>query len=57
MPSEVAALVRLKNGKVRREEFYYGESYLSQSARFMDLSGPFEWAEIIDDRGKKRIVR
>jgi hypothetical protein len=57
MPSEVAAMVRLKNGQVRREEFYYGESYLSQSARFMDLSGPFEWAEIIDDRGKKRIIR
>jgi hypothetical protein len=57
LPSEVAAMVRLKNGQVRREEYYFGESYLSQSARFMDLIGPFEWAEIIDDRGKKRIIR
>jgi len=57
MPSEVAAMVRLKDGRVRREEYYYGESFLSQSGRFMDWNGPVVEAEIVDEKGRKRVVR
>jgi len=57
LPSEVAAMVRLRNGKTRKEEYYYGGSYLSQSARFIDWNGPVISAEIIDDLGKRRLVR
>ncbi|HVS96325.1 MAG TPA: VCBS repeat-containing protein, partial [Puia sp.] len=57
MPSDAGALVRLRDGRTRREEYYYGESYLSQSARFLDWSGPIVSVELIDDRGKRRLVR
>ena len=31
------AIIELKNGKKRKEEFYYGASYLSQSSRFLNI--------------------
>lgn len=33
--SAVWAEIKLKNGKIRKQEFYYGSSYLSQSSRKM----------------------
>ena len=57
LPSEVAATVHLKDGRVRKEEFYYGESFLSQSGRFMDWNGPVVSAEIVDGNGKIRVVK
>ncbi|HVY75359.1 MAG TPA: VCBS repeat-containing protein [Puia sp.] len=38
-PDDVSAEIRFKNGKVQKEEFYYGNSFLSQSGRFI-LAGP-----------------
>ena len=34
-PDDLSALITYKNGKSRKEEFYYGNSFLSQSSRFM----------------------
>jgi hypothetical protein len=34
-PNDRSAIIHYKNGKVQKEEFYYGSSFLSQSARFM----------------------
>ena len=56
-PGDVAALVTLKDGRVRREEFHFGESFLSQSGRFLWEYGPVSAVDIVDDRGKKRKVK
>ena len=36
-PRAAWALIQLGDGKVRKQEFYYGESYYSQSARYLSL--------------------
>ncbi len=36
--NDKAAYITLKNGKVRKEEVYYGQSFLSQSARFITVN-------------------
>ena len=33
-PTDASALITLNDGRVRKEEFYYGSSFLSQSGRF-----------------------
>ena len=37
-PMELYAMVHLKNGKVMKYEFPYGDSYLSQSSRFLTVN-------------------
>jgi hypothetical protein len=54
LPGEVSALVTYRNGAVRKEEFAYGSSYLSQSGRFVNLNGPVVSVEIRDNQGKVR---
>lgn len=53
-PDDVSALIRYRDGKVRKEEFYYGSSFLSQSARFLDLSGDVISVIITDYKGRSR---
>ncbi|MFM9838217.1 MAG: VCBS repeat-containing protein [Cyclobacteriaceae bacterium] len=48
------AIVKFKNGKTRRYEFYYGSTYLSQSSRTMELSDEIVSFEVYDFAGKKR---
>jgi enediyne biosynthesis protein E4 len=48
------AIVKFKNGKTRRYEFYYGSTYLSQSSRTMELSDEIVGFEVYDFAGKKR---
>ncbi|HEY4110278.1 VCBS repeat-containing protein [Puia sp.] len=57
LPGDQTAAVRLRNGKVRREEFHYGESFLSQSGRFVEWSDPVVSIEITDEKGKKRMIK
>ncbi|MFL5742456.1 MAG: VCBS repeat-containing protein [Flavisolibacter sp.] len=52
--NDVAALVRFKNGMVQRQEFYYGSSFLSQSARYLLLDEAVQSVELIDNKGNKR---
>jgi hypothetical protein len=56
-PGDVAALVTLKDGRVRREEFHFGESFLSQGGRFLWEYGPVASVDILDERGQKRRVK
>ena len=56
-PGDVGALVTLKDGRVRREEFHFGESFLSQSGRFLSLFGPVASVDIVDENGKKRRIK
>jgi len=54
---DVKAELRLRDGRVRRQEFYYGESYLSQSGRFLEIGDEVVSVEIIDEKGQKRIKK
>jgi hypothetical protein len=56
-PGDVMAEVKLRNGKTRRAEFYYGESFLSQSGRFLDWSDPVVSVTVTDQKGQKRIIK
>jgi hypothetical protein len=54
--SEVSATIFYKNGKKRKEEFYYGSGYLSQSGRFINVNSHMKSVELIDIKGNKRVV-
>ena len=51
-----AAFITYKNGTKRKQEIYYGSSFLSQSARFLHLDDNMQAVEIVDDKGNKRSV-
>jgi hypothetical protein len=55
-PDDVSAIVQLKNGQKRKEEFGYGSSFLSQSARFIHLSPSVQSIEITNNKKQKRII-
>lgn len=55
MPNEISAVITYKNGKTRKEEFYFGQSFLSQSGRFILLNDNIKSVTIIDNKGNKRI--
>lgn len=50
------ALIKLKNGATRRQELYYGSSFLSQSSRSVYLGPETVSADIIDRNKVKRTV-
>jgi hypothetical protein len=56
MPNEAVALITYVNGKTRREEFYYGQSFLSQSGRSILKNDKIKSITIIDTKGNKRII-
>ena len=55
-PADVSALIRYKDGRIQKEEFYYGSSFLSQSARFLQVDTTMSSITITDSRGKSRLV-
>ncbi|PWK78850.1 VCBS repeat protein [Mucilaginibacter oryzae] len=56
-PQDVYAEVFAKDGRVTREEFYYGSSFLSQSARFLKLSPGVQKVKIVSGDGRFREIR
>jgi len=56
-PSDAYALIIYKNKKVEKQEFYYGSSFLSQSARFIEVNDNVSKVIIFDNNGKSRIVK
>jgi len=50
------AMVSLKNGKQRRQEFYFGDSFLSQSSRFMTFTPAVSKIEVTDHNKQKRVL-
>jgi hypothetical protein len=56
-PSEVFALIKFKNGKIEKREFYYGSSFLSQSARFIKIDANISGVVIFDNKGKQRVIQ
>jgi len=55
-PDDVSAMIHFKNGKIQKEEFYYGSSFLSQSARSLDIDENVSDVEITDSAGKTRKI-
>jgi len=53
-PSDVYADVWLHDGRKRREEFYFGSGYLSQSARGIWVSPQVSRVVLYDGKGKAR---
>jgi hypothetical protein len=51
------AMISLKNGKKRRQEIYYGDSFLSQSSRFLAWNPNITKIEITDQKKQKRILQ
>ncbi|MEP6595825.1 MAG: VCBS repeat-containing protein [Ginsengibacter sp.] len=56
-PSEVYALIKFKNGKTEKREFYYGSSFLSQSARFVNINENVAGITIFDNNGGRRVIQ
>jgi len=56
-PADVSAIIKYKSGVSRKQEIYYGASFLSQSGRFLDLDEQVVSVEITDESGKKRTVK
>jgi enediyne biosynthesis protein E4 len=54
--NENAAIIYLKNGQVRREEYYFGSSFLSQSGRYILLNEKINKVEITNIKGEKRLI-
>jgi len=50
------AILSLQNGQRRKEELYYGTSFLSQSSRFISINKAVKKVEIIDNTGRKREI-
>ena len=56
MPNEVAAIITYSNGKTRKEEFYYGQSFLSQSGRSILKNDKIKSITMIDNKGNRRTI-
>jgi len=54
--NETYAMLTLKNGNKRKEEFQYGSSFLSQSARYLVLNNSIKSIEIFNSKKQSRIV-
>ncbi|HSZ32659.1 MAG TPA: VCBS repeat-containing protein, partial [Puia sp.] len=55
-PSDEVVQLNYKNGKTRKQEIYYGSSFLSQSGRFLNLDKNVNSLEIKDSKGKTRKI-
>lgn len=55
--NDAYALIQTNDGKTRRQELYYGASFLSQSVRKLPLTGREKSVEIVDFAGKKRLIQ
>jgi hypothetical protein len=53
-PNDASAIIEYANGQKRKEEFYYGNSFLSQSARFISYNEKVKLITIIDQKGQTR---
>ena len=56
-PKGKYCIYNLKNGKKRKEEFYIGQSYLSQSASFIVLNESIVSVEVTNIKGETRIIK
>jgi hypothetical protein len=55
-PNDVSAVIQYRNGKTQKRECYYGSSFLSQSARFINADNTVASVTITDANGNKRKI-
>ena len=55
-PDDRMAILHYKNGKMRKEEFYYGSSFLSQNARFISITPAISAVDITNNTGSTRKI-
>ena len=51
-PNEVKAVYHLKNGQTQIEEFYWGDSFLSQGSRYVAKTEQVESIELLNGKGE-----
>jgi len=56
LPDDISAIITYKDGSIQKQEFYYGSSFLSQSARFLIVNNKMSTVTIINNYGKSRTV-
>lgn len=56
LPGDTYALIHLANGKIRKQEFCYGSSFMSQSAQFISMQPSIKSVEIFNSKNPKRII-
>jgi hypothetical protein len=56
LPSDISAIVKYKNGTTQKREFYFGYSFLSQGARFLNIDQQMVSVQIMDIKGAVRDV-
>ncbi|HEY9000698.1 MAG TPA: VCBS repeat-containing protein [Mucilaginibacter sp.] len=56
-PTDAYVLIKYRNGKTEKQEFYYGSSFLSQSSRFIKLDDDMTSVVIYDDNGRLRRIK
>jgi hypothetical protein len=55
-PLDMFAIIKYKNGKTSKQEFYNGTSFLSQSGRFFNIDNSMESVQITDSFGRIRNI-
>nr|WP_294941266.1 VCBS repeat-containing protein [uncultured Mucilaginibacter sp.] len=55
-PMDMFATIRYKNGTTIKQEFYNGQSFLSQSGRFFNIDGSMASVTVTDNVGHKRNI-
>jgi hypothetical protein len=55
-PLDMYATITYKSGKTGKQEFYYGDSFLSQSGRFMNINDQMASVTITDNYGHTRNI-
>lgn len=53
-PDDQSAIIKYKNGRLQKQEFYYGFSFLSQSARFLTIDNNVASVQVTNNRGQTR---
>jgi hypothetical protein len=56
MPDDISAELLYKNGISQKQEFSYGSSFLSQSARFINAGSNLKSVTITNNKGQKRKI-
>ena len=54
MPDETSAILKYKNGKIQKQEFYCGSSFLSQSGRLLIVGKDLASITFFNDKGRQR---
>jgi enediyne biosynthesis protein E4 len=57
LPGDAYALITDNNGKIHRQEFYYGQSYLSQSSRRFQVPAEAKSVVVYSFNGDKRVIK